>query len=327
MNLLDFDDAENGPLLGDAQESVNQAAHTLPAKSQILSDEWQDPLDFAQSRNVPSVSAQCDVNPNDRVADVRGTHKSVDYDEVEEPVGVFRDRFWWNFFLLCVGMAFAILVYSLLSGDLSILERRQGQADILGEGILQISRLKLIFFLGNPAQSLVLAFAYTHAAHVNAHFVIHFAVFIAAIISIFTASSVFFTQVNLSCSSCETPYYPSSFRSQRNRSVEPQRPPHRRYRLTRLRRRRHRRRPRRTAWRHASGCQARERPRRRRPARACQRARHARHARPAAAGGVGSMGGGGWGRGGAGAGGGAAGAPPPLRSAHRSALDQYLTTI
>jgi hypothetical protein len=195
MSPEDFDDnAENGPLLGDPKEAVNHATHSLPEKSQILSDEWQDPLDFAQSRNVPSASATCDVNP-DRVVDVRGVCKLDDSDEVEETAGVFRDRFWWNFFLFSIGSALVIVVYSLFCGDLSLLERRQGQADIIGEGILQISRLKLMFFVGNPAQSIILGFAFAHIAHASAYFAIHFAVFVAAIISMFTAGSVFLTQV------------------------------------------------------------------------------------------------------------------------------------
>ena len=181
------------------KQNLNHCSETRTENSQILSEEWEDPLDLVHppkthSRDEISSSKEIsDVNPKDRAIDLPSS--DTDQGGEDEPHAAFQDRFWWIFFLSTMLLATAAILYSLGFGDLSVLERQQGQAGVVGDGLLQISRLKGEFFLGIPLLCVLVGFISDRCARLSPYFAITFTVSATSLISIVTACFIFFIQV------------------------------------------------------------------------------------------------------------------------------------
>ena len=200
--MYDDENEENGPLLGnliDIEDTSLDKFRNIPAatnaKDQVLSEEWQDPLLDIESRSKLVTASTCDVNPKDHAVERQCTRAVEVTLEDEEHVTVLRDRFWWYLFLTSITFNVSATLYSLCYADLSVLERRQGQAGLIGDGFLQISRLKRTIFVEIPLLSVAIGFVSVSLSHIHPKIAIHLAVYGSSMVSIVTAGLIFSTQV------------------------------------------------------------------------------------------------------------------------------------
>jgi hypothetical protein len=201
--MYDDENEENGPLLGDlidvedtSKDKIRNTPFSADSKDRILSEEWQDPLlDVASPKHVPNSSQGCDVNPKDHAVERQCVRTIGRKSEDEEQTAVLRDPFWWYLFLSSIVFNVSATLYSLCYADLSVLERRQDQAGFVGDGFLQISRLKRTIFVDVPLLSVAIGFVSVSFSHIHPKIAIHLGIYGSSMLSVVTAGLIFSTQV------------------------------------------------------------------------------------------------------------------------------------